>query len=484
MRFRRRRTWRNHTGNQTMEPLRVYEPRSLEDLVEIVETAERDRVTVRAIGSGHSWSDVGLTTGLAVMPRGLARALEVEVDLLREGVAADDLARVEGGMRIRELNALLDRRGKSLANMGGYDGQTIAGAISTSTHGSGGALGPLCDQARSFDVVGCRAELLRIEPSDGPTDPAKFAARRPNWRLVQDDRWFRAARVGMGCLGIIYAVTLEVVPTYWLEEVRTLATWEEVAPQIARGEVLADNRHFEVYFSPYARRDGRHTCLVTTRNPTEEGTDRRRTRRWYVEAAARFPLTPHLLNAAIDLRPRITPFLLERSLRALENPSYKNVSFNVLNIGAANFLPAYSSEVGVPTSAADDAVARIIDIAERHRRLGAAYHTSPIALRFVKESDASLSMMQGRDTMMIELIQMTRTEGGFELLAAYEDALYAIGGRPHWGQINTLTGSADQIRALYPATIDEWLEVHAELDATGVFASPFSKRVGITPHGT
>jgi hypothetical protein len=87
-------------------------------------------------------------------------------------------------------------------------------------------------------------------------------------------------------------------------------------------------------------------------------------------------------------------------------------------------------------------------------------------------------MMHGRDTMMIELIQATQTEGGYELLGAYEDALYALGGRPHWGQVNTLTGSHDTLRRLYPQ-FDRWLAVHDELNADGTFDSPFSKRVGI-----
>ncbi len=386
-------------------------------------------------------------------------------------------------MRIRELNALLDGQRRALSNMGGYDGQTVAGVISTATHGSGGALGPICDQVRSLDVVACRGEVVRIEPADGAiTDPDAFAARHPDWRLVQDDAWFRAAQVGLGSLGIVYAATLEVRDEYWLKEVRTLDTWEGVLPRIEAGGVLRDNRHFEVYFTPYARRDGRHTCVVTTRNETARGADTRRTRNWLNEAVARFPLTPHLLNLAIDAVPRVTPFLLERALGVLRDADYTNISYKVLNIGAANYLPAYSSEIGVPVSEAGEAVRRVIAVAERHRRVGRVYQTSPIALRFVKASAAFLSMMEGRDTMMIELIQQTRTEGGFELLAAYEDALYDVGGRPHWGQVNTVAGR-ERLASLYPR-LDEWLAVHAELNATGVFRSPCTKRVGLTPAAT
>jgi len=483
MRPLKRQTWRNHTGNQSIQPLRTYAPQSLDDLVTIVRDAEAAGATVRAVGSGHSWSDAALTTGFVVLPQGLARPLDLEPALLRDPAAAGRLVRVEAGMRIRELNALLDGQNRALSNMGGYDGQTLAGVVSTSTHGSGGQMGPIADQVRSLDVVACRGEVLRIEPATGAiTDADAFAARYPRRRLVQDDAWFRAARVGVGCLGLIYAATLEVREEYWLKEVRTRETIEDVLPRIAAGDVLRDNRHFETYFTPYARRDGRHTCIVTTRNETAPGADTRRTRNWLNEAVALFPGTPHILNVVTGAYPPITPFLLERALAALRDADYTNISYKVLNIGAANYLPAYSSEIGVPVGAATDAVRIICDVAERHRRLGSVYQTSPIALRFVRGSDASLSMMQGRDTMMIELIHMTRTEGGFELLAAYEDALYALEGRPHWGQVNTLT--EPHVRALYGTSLDEWLSVCGEVNATGVFDSPFSKRVGLSAAST
>ena len=154
----------------------------------------------------------------------------------------------------------------------------------------------------------------------------------------------------------------------------------------------------------------------------------------------------------------------------------------MFNIGAANYLPAYSAEIGVPVDRRGlhvEAVEKIFEVAARHRDLGNTYQSSPISLRFVRASDALMAMMHGRDTMMIELIMLTHTEGGFELLADYEEALYALGGRPHWGQVNTLTGSDGLIGAMYPR-FDDWLDVHHRLNASGVFNCPFSKRVGIS----
>ena len=178
----------------------------------------------------------------------------------------------------------------------------------------------------------------------------------------------------------------------------------------------------------------------------------------------------------LDALPDSAPKRTDQLLGALADNEYTGPSYKVLNIGAANLLPAYSSELAVPLENHAEAVDRLIAVAARHRDLGRVYHTGLVSLRFVKASPAYMSMMHGRDTMMIELIQATDTEGGFELLGAYEEALYEIGGRPHWGQVNTLTGP---LRRLYPE-FDRWLAVHDELNASRVFDSPFAKRVGIS----
>ena len=485
MRIRVRSAWRNHTRNQGCDPLRVCRPEGLDELVELVREAEERGIDVRAVGSGHSWSDAALTTGFLIEPRGLARPLALEPELLRTGIEPESLVRCEAGITLRDLNRHLDGQARALLQMGGYDAQTVAGVLSTSTHGSGIGLGPICDFVRSLELVASGGRVLRIEPTDGPTDPEAFAARYPDRTLVKDEGWFDAARVGIGCLGVIYSATLEVGRRYWLREVRTLRTWAEVREELRAREVLGRHRHYEVYISPYRLGDeGR--CLVTTRDPSERPgrRPRDRERNSLPEFLATLWITPKILNLISDLWPSLTPRLLDRALSALADDEFTNLSFKVLNIGTANLLPAYSAEIGVPVDERGshlEAVERIGKIAERHRELGSVYHTSPISLRFVKGSSAYLSMMEGRDTMMIELIQMTRTEGGFELLAAYEEALYELGGRPHWGQVNTLTGSHELVRSLYPR-YDDWQEVHRRLNSSRVFDSPFSKRVGISTH--
>jgi len=484
MSYRTRATWKNHSRNYAVEPLRVYEPVCLSELLAVVREAHQTGSTVRAVGSHHSWSDAALTYGFLVETRGLHRILELEPDLLREGSPIPSLVRTEAGIRLRELNAHLDGRDLALTNMGGYDEQTVAGVMSTSTHGSGITMGPLVSCVRSIELVAGDGSLLRIEPAAGLTDPARYALRYPGHRLIQSDEWFDAVSVGVGCMGVVYSVILEVEPKYWLREVRTLSTWRQVRRDL-EGGILERHRHYEVYLNPHPRADGEHRCLVTTRDRTEppvgKSLDQLR-RNPLVELGARLFIVPALLNLLFDLWPRLAPALIDLGLKGLADVEYTNLSYKVLNIGAANLLPAYSSEIGVPV---DDrmlhleAVERIIRIAERHVQVGAVYHTSPLSLRFVKRSPAFLSMMQGCETMMIELILLKDTEGGFELLADYEQQLYQLGGRPHWGQFNVLTGSHGLIHALYPE-FSRWQAIREQLDPAGIFDGPFPRRVGIT----
>jgi len=491
-----RTTWRNHLGNQSIDPLRIYAPRSIDEVVAIVRQAEADGVTTHAVGSGHSWSDVALTDGYLVKTDGLARVPAPEPDFLAPAWEGRMLVRAEAGIRIKELNAHLDRNAMGLVQMGGYDHQTIAGVISTSTHGSGTRFGPLNDFVRSLDVVIARGEVVRVEPSSGPTNRAAYESHhRDRRRLIQDDDVFQAAVVGMGCMGIVCTAMLEVRERFYLREVRELRSWAQVKADLLDGDVLESNEHYEIIFSPY-RRKLEYPCLVTTRNTTTDPRCRAwdtRMRNPLVELAARIPFTSRLLNLVLHLRPSLAPLLLEQAMKALVKKRYDELSFKVFNIGNANLVPAYSSEIAIPVDPPQravrrhvEAVERIFEVAERQRELGDVYQSSPIALRFVQASPAFASMMHGVTTVMIELIQLRGNEGGYEMIAAYERALRDLDARPHWGQVahwelyEPWPGDAERglLGSMYPRYRD-WQAVHAQFNATGVFDSPYSRRIGI-----
>jgi FAD/FMN-containing dehydrogenase len=443
--------------------------------------ARSNGLTVRPVGSGHSWSDVALTTGYLVAPQGLTGVEWFDPDAVRAGIDPSRLVSVRSGTTLHEVNGWLECNGLGLIQMGGYDGQTLAGAVATSTHGSGIAFGPFPDYIRSIDLIDGTGQRRRIEPADGPSDPQTF--RRPGWVLNQDDEWFRAVACGMGCMGLILSLVIEVRERFELTEVRRLSTWSEVRDELLAGEP-GRHEHYEFYINPYAREGpGSNRCIVTTR-AQETGAGGPRHRPVVPELLGHLPwVTAGVMRLAADFAPSMIPRLLDFSLSAIKCPAYTNVSYLVFNIGSANNLRVYSAEMSVPTAGDRhvEAVERVIATAERYRKEGTIYHTSPVAQRFVAPSDALMSMMHKRETMTIELIQMVDTDGGMEILAAHEEALAELDVRPHWGQINTLA-CGEALAELYPG-LEAWQAVREQLDPHGVFASPFTKRVGLTPRG-
>ena len=477
--------WKNDTGNQVVDALQMLTPSTLQDLVQLVKTAEAQNCKVRAVGSGHSFSDVIQTHDFLVSTDKLNQWLPIDTTLFKEGVDSKFLVEVQGGIKIQQLNQELDNRGLALINMGGYDGQSIAGATSTGTHGSGISFGPLASFYKSMVLVAGGGAQYRIEPTQGITDPVKHGAQHPDIQLIQDDDWFNTVSVSMGCTGIIYSVILEVMPAYWLEEVRTLSNWEQVKALLIEGKVFTANRHFEVLINPYSF-NGTHTCLITTRNPRPivgVPPPQKDKRNFFSQLFGLIPGMVDIIDFLLLNFPQLFPKIIENALGALKDNSYINKSYNVLNIGTENNLSAYSSELAFPMEGNKyiDAVEKIFEEADKMKTLGNVYHTSPFSLRFVKAAGAYLAMMNGRDTCMIEIPVANGSFGGFQLLERYEQSLLPFSMRPHWGMINYLTGSHDLIKGLYP-NYESWLAVYKKLNAKATFDNRFSYRCGFADY--
>ena len=475
-------TWHNHTGNQRCHPRATVAPRSLQELVELVRRAERERTTVHAIGAGHSWSDIALTDGYLVEPTHLGGLRDADDGTLTAAAAAAPLARVGAGMHLHELNAALDRRGLALPNMGGYDAQTITGVVATSTHGSGLRWGPFPDLVRSLGMVISGGEVVRVEPAAGITDADRFAGTfGDSRRLIQDDDTFHAAVCGLGCMGLVHELVIDVRERFWLNEVRTLDTWEDVRDMLTEDRVLGEGDHYELFMNPYAGSDGKHRVLVTRRRDCPEPTglpEDKLQRHPLTELEASSPITWLLLRVGARLLPGLVARRFDGVLAGMTDDGYANVSYKVFNIGEANHLPAYSMELGVALEGKRHVacIDRLLQIAAERRDREHLFHTSPISLRFVAPSQAFASMMHDRATMMIELIMIDSTRHGERLLRGYEERLADLEVRPHWGQINAL--SRERVTGLYPRW-DDWLAVQRGFNASGVFTSPFARRVGI-----
>jgi len=471
-------TWRNHTGNQICHPERIVAPGSLQDLIDIVLSAEAKNTTVRAVGTGHSWSEAALTDGYLVEPGNLVGTRLPTDEPLKPAAQALPLVRVLGGTPIRSLNFDLDGMDLALTNMGGYDAQTIAGVVSTSTHGSGLSFPPFPDMVRSLDLVISGGAALRLEPADGPTDPDAF--EHDKLTLLQDTEKFRAAICGIGTLGLIHSLLLEVREKFWLNEVRTLSTWEAERDALSADGVLGQGDHYELFVNPYPQSDERHRALVTRRRecpePHELPEDKLE-RHPLTELESSLLITGTVLRFLARHLPKLMTKRFDAVLAEMCDDGYANLSYRVFNIGEANKLPAYSMELGVAVDGRHvTAVDRILEIAQTQATKG-LYHSSPFSLRFVAPSQACASMMCDQPTMMIELIMVADgSNKGFELLKGYEADLKDLDIRPHWGQYNPGLTPA-RIAELYPQWW-KWLAVEAEFNESGVFNSAFTARIG------
>ena len=473
----KRKSWSNYVGTQTAEPLALCAPASSGAAASIVAETGARRLSVKAVGSGHAWSDVALTDGVMVLPDNLRSVLPLEREILKPS-APSLLFRVESGITIRQLNEALAAAGLGLINMGGYDGQTIAGATSTGTHGSGIEFGPLCDVIESLEIIPADGRLYRIEPANGITDPAAFARRHPDVQLLQDDKTFYSVIVGIGCMGVITSVILRVTEKYWLTERRWTSPWPEVRAALAKGDVIREHRHYEVLLNPHPL-DGVNLSLITTRDPAVPPIRESP----FLERNFLVALGSLLPPGVLEPEPDKAPQQLNLALKLLVREPYTRVSYEVLNIGAPNNIQAVSAELAFPMAGNRylDAIDRFLQLAEIQRATGDRCHSSPVSLRFVKASKAYLAPQSGRDTCMLEIIFGKGTKGANEMIYFYETELYKYGARPHWGQLNYVTGGHRVLRKMYPR-YGSWLETYKRFNTNHLFDSAFAKRVGIADY--
>src|SRR3981189_3301605 len=181
--------WTNWAGTATAVPRRVHKPRSTPEIAEVVANAAVEGRHLRVWGSGHSFTPIAVAESDAM-------------DLTAwTGIASADvktgLVTVRSGTTLKTLNAELDKLGLAMTNLGDIDAQTVAGAISTGTHGTGARLGGIATQIAALQLVLADGSVVNCS-----------ADRRPDL--------FAAARVGLGALGVISTVTLQCVPSFCL----------------------------------------------------------------------------------------------------------------------------------------------------------------------------------------------------------------------------------------------------------------------------
>ena len=425
--------WQNWAGNQAATPARVSTPCSAEEVAEAITLAALDGLSVRMTGSGHSFTPVAVTTGVMLRPGGLRAVRAVDP-------VAGEIT-VEAGCRLRDLNEYLHAHGLALANMGDIQEQTVAGAIQTGTHGTGRDLGGIAAQVTALEMVLADGSIVSCSAE-------------------HEADLFQAARIGLGALGVLTAVTLRVVPAFLLTAREEPMTWAEVIGRL--DELTSDNEHFEFYWFPHT--DG---CL-TKRNNRSDG-PARPLPRWRHQLDDEF-LSNTLFGATCRLGqryPAVIPAINGIAGKALSARTYTDAAYRVFT--SPRRVRFKEQEYAIPREHLAEALTAIRGLFARHDwRI-----SFPIEVRAAPGDDVWLSTAYGRSTAYIA-IHVFHTAPHEEYFRGVEAVMTGLGGRPHWGKMHTR--DAGYLRGSYPRFTD-FVTLRDQLDPGRRFGNPYLEQV-------
>ena len=425
--------WRNWAGNERTVT-EVVQPGSADEVAAVLTAAAAAGRRVRPIGSGHSFTGIGRPEDLQLTCAGLTDLGEV---------GEDGLVTVGAGIPLHRLNAELVRRGWSLTNLGDIDRQTVAGALSTGTHGTGAEFGGLATQVRGLQLVTPSGEVIDCD-----------ADRRPDV--------FSAARIGLGALGVVTSVTLQAVPAFALRAVEGPGTLTAAIEGF--DELMTGTDHVEFYWFP-------HTDVTllkcNTRVPLEEGLAPLPRWRavWDDEILANGAFAG--VVAAGRRVPALIPPLARMSAKALGARTWTDHSHRVfVSRRRVRFL---EMEYAVPRADAPAVRAELRRVHEANDWRAAF----PVEVRVAAADDVPLSTASGRDSAYIAAHVPAGTDPG-PWFSALEAIAGEVGGRPHWGKLHGL--DADVLRTRYPR-FDEFDALRDRLDPSGVLSNAYLERV-------
>nr|WP_222132153.1 D-arabinono-1,4-lactone oxidase [Pseudonocardia sp. C8] len=420
--------WRNWAGNQRTHPVRTVRARDTGEVADAVRAAALTGLRVKALGSGHSFTGIGVPDGVAIRPPADPAGIRLDGDRVH----------VPAGVPLRVLNRRLWQFGRALPNLGDIEQQTVSGAIATGTHGTGAGYRCIADGVRGLEIVLADGSVRRV--TEGPL--------------------FDAARVGLGALGVLTEVTLETVPAFHLHAVEAARPLAEVLEGL--DDLAAGHDHVEFYWFPHT---GTAALKVNDRITAREPR-RGRVSAWVGDELlgnAGFGLACRAGALLPPLVPRINAFLAGQMASA----EYVGRSYEVFcSPRRVRFL---EMEYAVPRAALPEAFAGLRAAADRHAR----DVTFPVEVRVLGADDVPLSTAYGRDTAYLA-VHVRRGRPHEAYFAAVEAVLSALDGRPHWGKLHTRT--AAQLRPRYPR-FDEFVELRDRLDPEGRFRNAYLDRV-------
>lgn len=428
-------SWTNWARTERAWPVRVERPDSVGAVQRLVRAAAGAGLPIKAVGAGHSF------TGIAVAPGVL-----LELDALSGLVRVDrERSRVtlRAGTRLHDIPRLLEPFGLAMPNLGDIDRQSVAGAISTGTHGTGMAFGGIATQVLGVTMVTADGELLT---SDAQQEPGLLPA----------------LALGLGALGILVEVTLQGVPAFVLHAVERPEPLDELLPELLDRAAAVD--HFEFYWFPHTA-----TALTKTNHRLPGDAPTRPLRpvaKWVDDTLLANGVYRVLCNTGV-VAPAIVPRVNRLADRLVGDREFTDRSTRVFT--TSRTVRFVEMEYAVPLEHLPTAFARIRAlIEERGWRI-----SFPIEVRVAAADELWLSTASGRATGYVAVHRFFREDPG-EYFRAVEAIMIELGGRPHWGKLHGRDASS--LRGVYPR-FDEFVRLRDRLDPGRLFGNRYLARV-------
>ncbi|WP_030154335.1 D-arabinono-1,4-lactone oxidase [Streptomyces sp. NRRL S-244] len=425
--------WRNWAGNVTATPARVVTPASVGELQEAVRRAAEDGLKVKAVGTGHSFTAAAATDGVLVRPQALAGIREIDRTAGTVTVAA--------GTVLKDLNVALAREGLSLTNMGDIMEQTVSGATSTGTHGTGRDSASIAAQIRGLELVTADGRLLSCSEKENP-------------------EVFAAARIGIGALGIVTAITLAVEPVFFLTAREEPMGFDRVTAEFEQH--FAENEHFEFYWFPHTG-----NCNTKRNNRSQGPAAPPGAVSAWVEDELLSNGVFQAVNSLGRAVPATIPSIARVASRALSARTYTDIPYKVFT--SPRRVRFVEMEYALPRERVVEALRELKSMVDR----SGLRISFPVEVRTAPADDIALSTASGRETAYIA-VHMYKGTPYQAYFTAAERIFTAHGGRPHWGKVHTR--DAEYFADVYPR-FGEFTALRDRLDPDRLFGNDYLRRV-------
>ncbi len=416
--------WKNWSGLVKASPEVIIYPTSEEEIVDMVRMAGNEGKKIRVAGSGHSFPDIVATKDIIV-----------SLDKMQGIVAQNEnLFTVWAGTKLKKLGKLLFERGYAMENMGDIDAQSIAGAVSTGTHGTGKDFGILATQLVGIRFIDSEGNIVEMDET------------HPD---------FKAAQVSLGTLGILTQVTLRTVPAYILHYRTKKGRMADVTSEL--DQFVNQNRNFEFYWFPHTE-----TVQLKESNISNELPKDRRVRNFINDR-----IFENMLWGVLCFATRIVPPLCKpvSKIAAASLSTFEKINWSHKVYPTERRVRFYEMEYSLPVDNGIDALLEIKDmIKERNVRV-----QFPLEFRIVRGDDIFISPAYGGDRCFIA-VHMYKGMKFEDYFRNCEKIFLEHEGRPHWGKLHHL--KAEDLKEKY-SRWNRFREAQEKYDPSGLFMTPY-----------